>query len=212
MTNHDMPEQVTAWRQAEDRYYQSVLAAPELYTAGIQLVRAVVDRLSDVTDLDTLLETYHQFEAGRIVAIADEMDLPRRHFLDYELARGAAFYLRYQEILEAKAQAEMQAKLAEAQAQGAVWVTLYDNETQRQGQTFFQKLEIHLPDGVGLYTGVELDWEKGRVYVLEPIMLDPITGQPQRGITPPDPKQEFTNREDLAVAVARLHDKYSSKT
>ena len=211
MTTHDMHAQVMAWRQAEDRYYQSVLAAPELYTAGIQLVRAVVDQLSQVTDPEALLETYHQFEASHIVAVAEAMDLPRRHFLNYDLARDAAFYLRYQEILEATAQAELQAKLAEAHAQGAEWVTLYDNETQRQGQTFFQKLEIHLPDGVGLYTGVELDWEQGRVYILEPIRLDPTTGQPQRGLTPPDPKQEFTTRADLAVATARLRDKYSSK-
>lgn len=212
MAEPEIREQVAKWRQAEDRYYQSVLTAPELYTAGIQLVRAVVNRLSEVTEVEALLNAYTQLEVSHLVAIAEEIDLPRRHFIDYDLARDAAFYLRYREILEAKAQAEVQAKLAEAQAQAEEWVTLYDNETSRQGQTFFQKLEIHLPDGLGLYTSVELDWDKGRVYVLEPIVLDPATGQPKRGVASPDPKQEFTTREELAAAVARLHSKYSKKT
>ena len=150
------------------------------------------------------------FEVSHLVAIAEEIDLHRRHVINYDLARDAAFYLRYQEILEAKAQAEVQAKLAEAQAQGEEWVTLYDNETSRQGQTFFQKLEIHLPDGLGLYTSVELDWDKGRVYVLEPIVLDPATGQPKRGVAPPDPKQEFITREELVAAVVRLREKFSA--
>ncbi len=212
MTENEIREQIAAWRKGEDRYYQAVLVEPELYTVGIQLVRAVVNRLSHVTEVEALVEAYHQFQTGDLVAIAEEMDLPRRHFLNYDLAREAAFYLRYQEILEAKAQTDRQARIAEAQSQGTEWVTLYDNETSRYGQTFFQKLEMHLPDGLGLYTAVELDWEKGRVYVLEPIQLDPTTGQPQPGIAPPDRKQEFATREELVAAVARLRDKYSNKT
>ena len=97
MAEGEIREQVAKWRQAEDRYYQSVLTAPELYTAGIQLVRAVVNRLSEVTQVETLLDTYAQFEVSHLVAIAEEIDLPRRHFINYDLARDAAFYLRYQE-------------------------------------------------------------------------------------------------------------------
>jgi hypothetical protein len=69
---------------------------------------------------------------------------------------------------------------------------------------------MHLPDGVGLYTAVELDWEKGRVYVVEPIMLDPATGEPLRGVTPPDPRREFATHEELVAEVARLRSKYST--
>jgi hypothetical protein len=211
MTENEIHQQIAAWRKGEDRYYQAVLVEPELYTVGIQLVRAVVNRLSHLTEVEALVEAYHQFQTGDLVAIAEEMDLPRRYFLNYDLAREAAFYLRYQEILEAQAQTDMQAHIAVAQTQGVEWVTLYDNETSRHGQTFFQKLEMHLPDGLGLYTAVELDWEQGRVYVLEPLWLDPATGQPQPGIAPPNPKQEFTTREELAAAVAKLRDKYQVK-
>ncbi|MEW5961246.1 MAG: hypothetical protein AB1801_26275, partial [Chloroflexota bacterium] len=164
-----------------------------------------------IANVEALLEAYACLQADDLAAIAAEIDLPRRYFLNYDLAREAAFYLRYREILEAKAGVEIQAKIAEAQAQGAAWVTLYDHETARHGQTFFQRLDIHLPDGLGLFTTVELDWEKGRVYVLEPVQLDPATGQPQAGVAPPDPRQEFATREELVTAAAALRQKYSVK-
>jgi hypothetical protein len=125
------------------------------------------------------------------------------------LARDAAFYLRYQEILDTQDRARIQIKLAEARQQAAQWVMLYDSETKRQGRTFFQRLEMRLSDGLGLYTAVELDLEKGRVYVVEPIMLNPASGEPLRGVTPPDPRQEFASGEELVAAVARLREKYS---
>jgi hypothetical protein len=48
------------------------------------------------------------------------------------------------------------------------------------------------------------------VYVVEPIMLDPATGEPLRGVTPPDPRREFATHEELVAEVARLRSKYST--
>ena len=89
-------------------------------------------------------------------------------------------------------------------------MTLYNNEQLGQGVTFFQRLEMHLPDGLGIYSAIELDWEKGRVYVVEPLVLDPATGDPQREVRPPDPRQEFATQQELAVAVMTLRKKYSN--
>jgi hypothetical protein len=190
MTEQEIQNQALTWRKAEDRFYQSALNMPEVYTDGIHLVRALANSLSHVTEPEELVKVYQNFDLDQAGLLAEELALSHLDFIDFELARDAAFYLRYQEILDAQDRANIQARLAEARAQAAQWVTLYDNETKRHGRTFFQRLEMHLPDGVGLYTAVELDWEKGRVYVVEPIMLDSATGEPLRGVAPPDPRQE----------------------
>ena len=209
MTEQEIQTQALAWRKAEDRFYQSVLNAPEIYTAGIRLVRALTNSLAHLVEPEALVEAYQNFDLDQVSPIADELAVAQVDFVDFEMARDAAFYLRYQEILDLQDQARVQARLAEAQAQGTQWVTLYDNETKRQGRAFFQRLEMRLPDGLGLYTAVELDLEKGRVYVVEPLRLDPATGEPLRGVPPPDPRQEFSSREEFTAAAAALRKKYS---
>ena len=211
MAKSELETYVSSWRKAEDRFYQSVLNAPELYTDGIRLVRSLTDHLAEIQEVEALPAAYVQFDTERIAAIAESLELILRDFINYELARDAAFYLRYQEILEAKAQAEIQARIAEAHAQGAEWVVLYNHETPGPGRPPFQRLEMHLPDGLALYTAIELDWEKGRVYVVEPLVLDPTTGLPQRGVAPPDPKQEFTTRAEMMALAVALREKYSAE-
>lgn len=205
----DLPRLLSQWRQAEDKFYGAALSAPELYTAGLNLVRGLADSLSEVTTVAALLETYPQISIATVEEIAETLEISHRDFLDYHLARQAAFYLRHREILEAQAKTEIAARLAEAEAQGEAWVTLYHIEQPGQGVTFFQRLEMHRPDGLGLYSAIELDWEKGRVYVVEPMVLDPATGEPRREQRPPDPRQEFRTREEMLLALASLREKYS---
>ena len=137
-----------------------------------------------------------------------KLDAPQVVLLDCQLALGAAFYLRAQEIQQARAQADFQARLAAARAQGQRWVTLYDQERRRHGHTFFQRLDMRLSDGFGLRSASEMDWEKGRVFVLEPLLLDPATGLPQRDHPAPEPPQEFATRAALDLALAALREKY----
>lgn len=209
MSEAERRERVDAWRQAEDRFYASVLTMPEAYASGIRLVRALANRLDDVRDVEALLDAYRDTDVDDVAEVAEELELSHRHFVDYELALDAAFYLRYQEVLEEQAEGDIRTRLTQARSEGEEWVVLYDNETRQRGHTFFQRLEMHLPDGIGLYTASELDWEKGRVYVVEPIVLDPDTGRPHRGVPPPEPRQEFETREELAAAVAAMREKYS---
>jgi hypothetical protein len=210
MTNQDLSTYLPQWRQAEDKFYGAALSAPELYTAGMQLVRGLVNSLAEVNTVEDLLVAYKQFPISRVEEIGEALAITQRDFLDYNLALDAAFYLRHREILEAQAKAEIQAKIAQAQVAEEDWVTLYNTEQERQGVTFFQKLEMHLSDGLGLYSAIELDWEKGRVYVVEPLILDPTTGELLRETRPPDSRQEFTNREEMVTTVAALKKKYSS--
>lgn len=201
---------LTTWRKAEDKFYGSVLSAPELYMAGIKLVRGIAEVLGEIDNVESLLAAYPDgISINQVETVGEQLEIAQRDFLDYHLAREAAFYLRYQEILETQAKSQVQAKIIEAQDLGEVWVTLYNNEQPGQGVTFFQRLEMHLPNGLGIYSAIELDWEKGRVYVVEPLWLDPATGDLRPNERPPDPRQEFTTRQELEAAVAALHKKYS---
>lgn len=207
----DLPRLLSQWRQAEEKFYGAALSAPELYTAGLNLVRGLADSLSEATTVEALLEAYSRLSMATVAEIAERLEISHRDFLDYGLARQAAFYLRHREILEAQAKTEIAARLAEAEAGDEAWVTLYHVEQPGQGVTFFQRLELHRPDGLGLYSAIELDWEKGRVYVVEPLVLDPATGKPRRDQRPPDPRQEFRSHEEMQVALAALREKYSGE-
>ena len=202
---------LTTWRNAEDKFYGAALSAPELYMAGIRLVRGIAETLADIDTVDSLLEAYpDRVSIDQVEAVGEWLEIAQRDFLDYNLAREAAFYLRYQEIVGTQAQNDIQAKIKAARDQGEAWVTLYRAEQPGQGVTFFQQLDMHVPNGLGLYSAIELDWEKGRVYVVEPLVLDPATGEPQRHVSPPDPRQEFSSRAAMLATLERLRQKYSA--
>lgn len=210
MDEQNLTTHLANWRKAEDKFYGAALSAPEIYTAGVQLVRGIANSLADVESVEALLEAYADSTIQQVVDVAEALNITHRDFLDYNLARDAAFYLRHREILEAQAKAGVEARLAEAQRRGDEWVTLYHVEQEGRGVTFFQRLEMVLSTGVGIYSAIELDWEKGRMYVVEPMMLDPATGEPRRELPPPDPRQEFTTLVDMDEALAALRKKYSA--
>ena len=212
METHDLLQTyLNQWRKAEDKFYGAALSAPELYMAGIKLVRGIVGTLADIETVESLLEAYpDRVSIDQVEAVGEQLEIAQRDFLDYNLAREAAFYLRYQEILGTQAKNDIQAKIKAARDGREAWVTLYNKEQPGRGVTFFQRLEMHLPDGLGIYSAIELDWEKGRVYVVEPLVLDSATGEPRREIRPPDPRQEFSNHEEMTATLLVLRQKYSA--
>ena len=196
------------WRMIEDRFYRQVLNDADLYMIGIRLVRAVADSLQTTADLAALVERFQRSSSDDVAVIADTLDAPQVVLLDCQLALGAAFYLRAQEIQQECAKADVQARLAAARAQGQRWVALYDQESRRHGHAFFQRLDMRLSDGFSLRSASEMDWEQGRVFVIEPLLLDPATGLPRRDLPAPEPQQEFATREALMQALAALREKY----
>ncbi|MGI5835298.1 MAG: hypothetical protein ACOX87_02245 [Chloroflexota bacterium] len=210
MAREEIREQVISWRRSEDNLYRAVVQAPELYTNCIRLVRAVANSLSDLNDSDALMEAYHQTDSETVASIADAMDLERRAFLDYDLILDAAFYIRYQEIADMKSCADIQERVNRARSEGAEWVLLYDNKIRSRGHSYFERLEMQLSDGFGLRTSSELDWEKGLVFTVEPVNLDPCTGLLKRGVPPPEPPQQYLTEKEMAAAVEKLRSKYSN--
>ena len=209
MDSNEIQAYTAEWRAIEDRFYRQILNDPDLYMLGIRLVRAVADSLQEIDDLGTLVERFQRTGSDEAAAIADTLDAPQVVLLDCQLALGAGFYLRAQEIQERGARADFQARLADARARGLRWVALYDQETRRHGHTFFQRLEMRLSDGFSLRSASEMDWEKGRVYVLEPLLLDLATGLPRRGVPAPAPRQEFATRTALMDALDALREQYA---
>ncbi len=211
MTAQNLSTYLAEWRKAEDKFYGAALSAPELYTAGLRLVRGIVSALGDIDSVEALLAAYPEVSIKDIADVADSLNIIQRDFLDYHLARDAAFYLRHREILETEAKDQILARIREADQHDITWVMLYNTEYERQGVTFFQRLEMHLPDGMGLYSGVELDWEKGRLYVVEPMKLDPASGERIRQSSPGLPRQEFSTLEEMQVVLDALREQYSTE-
>jgi hypothetical protein len=209
MLPQDIREYVTEWRKLEDKFYRTVLNEAEMYMLAIRLVRALTDTLTPIADLPTLIDQFQRSSSEDVIPIADSLEAPQVMVLDYQLALGAAFYLRAQEIQDELALAEMQGRIAAARAQGQRWVIIYDREQKRYGKRLPQRLEMRVADGMGLYAAGELDMEKGLVYAVEPMMFDLTTGKQRQGIALPEPRQEFATYEAMMQAFEALRQKYS---
>ncbi|MCI0709246.1 MAG: hypothetical protein L0154_03700 [Chloroflexi bacterium] len=204
----EVQQQIRAWREQESKYYAAALSEAELYMVGIQLVRAIANNLRTIDDIEELVGYYRGLDVQYVLPIADALDTPLAVFLDYASALGAAFYVRTQEIREEKIQQQARERILAASRANQQWVTLYHDETLRNGITFFWHLEMNLRNGIGLQTACELDFQKGRVYVLELLVLNPETGRVCRDIKLPDSKQEFRTQDELTAAIADLRQKH----
>ena len=207
-----MHTQVASWRKDEEKFYRSVLNDTQLYMGAMQLVRLIVDSLEHDTDVDSLVSHYKQIDSSYVNPIAKTLDLPQLVLLNYDLALSSGFYIRWREILESQALAETEVLVAKARKNGEEWVVIYDNETERSGYSFFERLEMHLPDGISLRIASDLDLEKGRIFSVEPMVLDLKTGRIRQDSSPSDTRKEFTTKEALMVEVGRLRTKYSKTT
>lgn len=197
-------EFVGRWTAAEDRLHPLVLAQPETYERYLQLVRAVADSLDDARTREQLVEAY-----GRARAIV-EATIAREGIaadgLDLGLAAGAAFGLRYREVIAELRRDEVKRRLAAAQDSGEPWVVVFETGGA-MGFPFppYRKLEMHLPDGMALHSFVELDADMDRpVFGVEVVRLDPLTGAgvPETE-TPPEPLR-FSEREPWEAALEEL--------
>ena len=206
----DVQPYLLEWRGMEDRFYRSVLHESEMYMLGIRLVRAVAGSLELIDSFPALVARFGHSSVNDVIPVADGLGEPRVVLLDYQLALGAAFYLRAQEIREVQTDASLREQVDAARDQGREWVTLIDAETRRYGQSFFQKLEMRLSDGFGILTSSELDWEKGRIYVVEPLLLDPRSGRRRTGATRPEPTRECATLAEMQRTADDIRARYAS--
>ena len=208
MTAQEIREYLTELRKIEDKFYRTVLNDPETYMLAIRLVRAIADSLKSISDLALLIERFQRTSSHDVIPIADALNAPQVILLDYQLALGAAFYLRAQEIQEEYGRAAMQSHITEAQAQGQSWVVVFDYEQTRYGKPFSRRLEMRVSDGFSLYSSSELDIDTGLVYVVEPMWIDLVTGKQRQDVTLAEPRQEYATHEAMLEAMVFLRRKY----
>src|SRR6266511_5369160 len=150
-----MDELVAGWRAAEARLYPLVMAQPELYERYLAVVRAVADDLRSARTPEQLAEAF----GGRAAIL--ESVVASKGFasegLDLELVAQAAFGLRYQEVVMEVQREDAFRRVREAGRAGLPWVVLH--ETAGAAGPFaapYDRLEMHVPSGVGIHAFVEL--------------------------------------------------------
>lgn len=187
-------EAVRRWSAAEQRLYPALVSSPAGYDRYMTLVRGICDELASVRSVEALVDAYGE-GAGIAAGAARTRTLPIEG-LDLDLAVGAAFCLRYREVLAETRRAEAVLRIAVARERGEAWVAL-DEVRPWLERPFppWRSIHMHLPDGVGLHLWAEESLEDegdGIEYGIEVVRLDPETGR-WLGNEPATDKQTFSD-------------------
>lgn len=205
-----LEEALRSWQAAEEKLYPVVMLRPEVYQRYVELVRAVADELWSYVTPESLASAYARASEivatviARFGASVDDMDLG--------LLAGAAFSLRYREVLAETSRQEAVRRIDEARARGDPWVVLYEMGKAKGAPALpYRRLEMHLPDGVGLHVFVEEDPETGApIFGLERVQLDPSTGDWVNAAQPSPERQTFPSADRWEEAVKALRDLYGT--
>ena len=168
-----LDEAARRWQEAEDRLHPIAVASPEIYERYLELVRAIAEELAPIATRARLLEA----EPGAAAAAARAIDRGglRAEGLDVELATRAAFAIRARALATEEAAADRRRRVRVARERGDDWVVI--EEAGDGILSPLRGLEMHLPDGVGLATSIEIDLEGGSAtYQVQEVALDPRTG------------------------------------
>jgi hypothetical protein len=199
-----MDELIAGWTAAEARLYPLVMAQPELYQRCVSVVRAVADDLRSARTPEQLAEAFR----GRAAIL--ESVVASKGFategLDLELVAQAAFGLRYREVVMEVQREDAIRRVREAGQTRLPWVVL--RETAGAAGPFaapYDRLEMHVPTGVGLHAFVELGPEMDRPrFGVEVLKLDPRTGDRVSDIGPPAELRTYGDRDRWQEAIEEV--------
>lgn len=168
---------VRGWSEAERRLYPSLISRPDAVEGYLRAVRAVADELRPARTVDALAHAHPQGaemakEAARRQGLALEDE-------GADLVAGAAFSLRYREVLAEQQLEEASRRIREAGRRGGEWVVLYEEGSPESAAVLrYDRLEMRLPDGLGLHAFAEPGAAPDAVaYGVELVRLDPRTGR-----------------------------------
>ena len=194
-------ELIRRWQAADERLYPLVVAQPDAYERYLTLVRIVAEELRSLRTPEDLAEAFDRVD-DVVARSVHRAGLPTEG-LDVRLAAGAAFGLRYREIVGEAERAEIALRVQEAKERGDEWVVL--SEKGNPDGASYLRVEMHLPDGGALQVSVEPDAESGRSrYALEPLQLDPHTGDWVGDEAAHAERATFSDRPACERAVADL--------
>jgi hypothetical protein len=197
-------EIVRRWRIAEERLYPVVMVRPDLYERYISVVRAVADELRAYGTLDELVAAYEQ--GAEVIARVVRAQIISTEGMDLGLVAGAAFSLRHREVAEEMNREEALRRINEARAAGDEWAVVY--ETGAGGARLvppYRRLEMRVADGTALHVFVEIDPDTGGpLFGVEPVQLDPQTGDWVTDAEPLAPRRTFRDPEPWTIAIDEL--------
>jgi hypothetical protein len=170
------PDVLLRWRAAEEQLYPVVMVRPDLYERSIEIVRSVADELRSFRTPAALLDGFGR--AAEITAQVVRRESLTTEGVDLALATGAAFSLRYRELVGEVARGRAIERIRAARERGDAWVVLHESGTLEQAPAVpYRRLEMHLGDGAGLHVFVQQDPETAAPrYGVERVQLDPQTG------------------------------------
>ena len=199
----DIEALLTQWRASEAKLYPIIVVSPHQYEANLSLVRAMTDDLWEVTSVDDLVGEYER-RADRLAASVDRLEVAAPSAAVAPLLIDAAFQNRYRELPAEHQQAEAARRIAEA-GDGPTWVTLAEaGDDGPAAATGFQRIEMRVPDGLGMHTYVDIDPTTFLpLYGIEILQLEPTTGE-HLGTDARPERQQFADREKWLAAIAAV--------
>lgn len=202
-------EAVRRWSAAEQRLYPALVGSPAGYDRYVTLVRRICDELGSVRDIESLVDAYNE-GLDVAAAAARDRELPLEG-LDIDLVVGAAFCLRYREVLAETRRAEIRQRVEQARDRGDRWVTLEGTRPWLE-MPFppWRSIEMHLPEGTGIHAWAEEspdDTGDGIEYGIEVVRLDPRTGSWLAG-EPATERQTFNDHSAWQQAIVALKRRY----
>jgi hypothetical protein len=151
---------------------------PDLYERSVSAVRETVDELRAVVTITELVDA--DADGELLVARILRRDGIAGDELDLGLIAGAAFAIRYGELMATAVKARNIELIVDARERGDEWVVLHETQQRPTGAAPtapYHRLEMRLADGLGLHLSVTADPSTGRpVYGLETVRLDVETG------------------------------------
>ena len=200
---------VGLWQAAEDRLHPMVLAQPEAYERHLLLVRMVADELRSARTPGQLAEAYGN--GPQTVEAVIEREGIAAEEMNLGVVAGAAFSIRYREVLAEARREEALRRVREARERGETWVVVDERGRPDPPTLAYRRLEMHLPEGTGLDVFIEPDPDTDRAsYGLEAIPLDPRTGDRVAQASPLTELRTFSDRGRWEEAVEELHRRYGA--
>lgn len=190
------------WRSAESKLYPMVVVNPHQYEANLVLVRAMTNDLSDVGTIDDLVTAYDN-GSERLAAAVEGLGVSTPRPDIGPLLIDAAFQGRYRDLAGEQQQAEAARRIAEV-GTGPAWVLLAESADDASAATGFRRIEMHLPDGLGVHSYIDIDPSTFLpLYWIETLQLDPATGEFTDKDARPE-RRQFTDRAEWLDTLAAI--------
>jgi hypothetical protein len=192
---------LAAWRRAEGVVYPSVMVNADLYQQYIQVVRAIVEELSDVHTEDDLVQAWHE-RRGLGSEILHRLSPSMGMMMDRTSVTDAAFCQRHREITREHGKEIALQRLEEARREGAAWVMLFEDVTPFGSH----RLEMHVRSGRAIHASAQTEPFGTATYELEVVQLDPRNGAWLLDEPPLMPTRKFSRHDEWEARIAEARE------